>query len=385
MNSQTFLKDILKIPSVSGNEEEISNYLREFLKKNDFRILSSEIGNVSGIKGNGHPILLLASHMDTVPTENPYREEENKIYSTGAVDCKPALAAMFYAASQDSMLHQSGTLIISGIVQEENHTIGIEELFKTLEQEKITPDYAIFGEPTKNNRICIGYRGRIWLKINYSTAPSHSASSWESDNLIDVNYEIYNEIKQYSKDYNSKLEKSENFKYFNEISVNMTEIKAGSIGNSLPEKCYASIDIRIPTSISADILCQEIKKIIKKVQDKLINKNTEISFEFLSKFNACDINAQSPVLNSLRWAAFKEIGEKIILLKKTGSTFTNIIQEHYEKGNSKFSCITYGPGDPRLEHTNKEFIDILEYEKTIKIYIRFFPKFVEFYKKSIEM
>ena len=44
--------------------------------------------------------------------------------------------------------------------------------------------------------------------------------------------------------------------------------------------------------------------------------------------------------------------------------------------------ITYGPGDPKLEHTNNEFIDLNEFSKCIDVYEKFITKFFEIYNKK---
>jgi acetylornithine deacetylase/succinyl-diaminopimelate desuccinylase-like protein len=75
-----FLKKLIQIESISGNEVNISKFLQEFLKFHGFTILPSKVGNAVGIKGSGNPILLFSSHMDTVPTNNPFRLENGKIF-----------------------------------------------------------------------------------------------------------------------------------------------------------------------------------------------------------------------------------------------------------------------------------------------------------------
>ena len=50
----------------------------------------------------------------------------------------------------------------------------------------------------------------------------------------------------------------------------------------------------------------------------------------------------------------------------------------------KIPSITYGPGDPKLEHTDDEFIDLDEYSKCIEVYSKFYTKFFEIYQKKIE-
>ena len=93
------------------------------------------------------------------------------------------------------------------------------------------------------------------------------------------------------------------------------------------------------------------------------------------------VNSNNPIVQALRWAIFQESGLKASMLFKTGTTYTNIMQEYYSKANPEFVCITYGPGDPRLEHTNHERIDLTEYEQCIRIYDKFLLKFLEIYQK----
>ena len=82
------------------------------------------------------------------------------------------------------------------------------------------------------------------------------------------------------------------------------------------------------------------------------------------------------LIGALRWAIFNTIKDKPKIIKKTGTTFINHIGLSHG-----IPSITYGPGDPKLEHTNNEFIEIDEYLKTIEVYKKFFRKFLELYKK----
>ncbi len=389
-NPTEFLRDLLKISSVSGNEQEISSYLKSYLKEHDFRLLPSNIGNVVGIKGQGKPIILISSHMDTVPTDNPYKEEENRIYATGATDCKPSLASMFYSVVNHDWNAENGTVVIAGVVEEEVSTRGVEELFSVLSEHKINPDYAIFGEPTIINRICIGYRGRVALKVLVETEPGHSSSSWGYDNAIEVVNALYSLINNYSESYNQTVKKDG---HFYEITSTMTTIHAGEVLNSLPNSASANIDVRIPPSVEREDIQQEIHDLLlsrKKLNlamrtlynRKIISQKTKISVEFGACYNGVEVPNNSPVVSSLRWAAYKVLGKKIKLLKKTGSTFMNIIQDHYNHHeDNEFACIVYGPGNPRLEHTNNEYIEIDEYLKSIEIYKKFFGKFFSIMKR----
>jgi LysW-gamma-L-lysine carboxypeptidase len=371
-----FLEDIAKIPSISRQETQLAQFLRSYLEDHHFKVINSSVGNVIGVKGNGHPILLLASHMDTVATNNPFRKEGEKIYGTGVVDCKASLAAMFYTAANFNWDPNQGTLIITGIVQEEVETLGIDDFFT----HDLQPDYAIFGEPTKEDRICIGYRGRSVLYIQVNTETGHTGMDWEYDNPIEIIISIYSQLKQRSNTLNTQHGKPDS--YFEQLSVNMAAIQAGTEANIIPFSAKATIDIRIPPWISIDQVQHEIKTILHTIQKSVKKKTTLINYSTFPNYNACNVSPNSFIVNALRWAIFQETKKKAEIIKKTGSTFTNLIQAYYNQTNPDFVCITYGPGDSHLEHTDHEFILIPEYLDAIRILQRFIPKFLELYQKG---
>ena len=58
---------IVKIDSVSGNEQDMATYIKNWLEKVGFEWKQDKLGSILAIeKGNNSPKLLLSSHMDTV-------------------------------------------------------------------------------------------------------------------------------------------------------------------------------------------------------------------------------------------------------------------------------------------------------------------------------
>ncbi|MEM3526384.1 MAG: M20/M25/M40 family metallo-hydrolase, partial [Candidatus Jordarchaeaceae archaeon] len=145
-----FLK-MLEIPSVSGKEHRFSVFLLESMKNLGYEVKQDEAGNVIGKIGEGRPTLLLMSHIDTVPGEIPVREENGQIYGRGAVDAKASIASMILAGSSFQEMDTEGTVIFAGVVEEESSLRGIQ----TLLERNLEADWAIFGEPTKGDGICL--------------------------------------------------------------------------------------------------------------------------------------------------------------------------------------------------------------------------------------
>ncbi|TXT67038.1 MAG: hypothetical protein BAJALOKI1v1_200004 [Promethearchaeota archaeon] len=374
-----FLRRCIEIYSPSGKEHRYSQFLGKYLREHNFEIHYDSIGNLIAEKGKGFPILLLSSHMDTIPGKLPIKEEHGKLYGRGTVDCKSSLAAMVYSISQYPFEQiNQGKIVFAGIVQEESSLIGIKEFIKS----DIHPDFAIFGEPTSIDQLCIGYKGRLSIKYSVSTKMGHVASSWLYINAIEVCLKIWDLIKKICKSLTKNILKpqKQNTKYFDRIIPNLTVISGGELTNCIPSNAFIQVDIRYPPTITSqtilDLLEKQIKILKQEYQTKK-NLNISIENEVSSQVEGFQIKGDDILTGALRWAIFKVIKQKPRLIKKTGTTFINEIGSHFN-----IPSITYGPGDPKLEHTEKEYIKIEEFLNSIEIYNKFFFKFFELYKKK---
>src|SRR3989304_114762 len=165
------LTNLLGIYSPSGKEEDIGNFLAEEMTKLGFQVGKDNVGNVIGVVGEGTPVILLCGHMDTVAGHLPLRVEEGKIYARGAVDAKGPLAAMIMAAvSASKEPGFKGKILIASVVEEEATSRGVRHMIT----QGIQADYAIFGEPSGVEKITIGYKGQIQLKVTCKTPTGHT-------------------------------------------------------------------------------------------------------------------------------------------------------------------------------------------------------------------
>ena len=376
--ARDFLKRCIEYYSPSGEEKEFSEFLADYLKNNGFSVNFDNVGNLIAEKGKGEPFLLLISHLDTIPGELSIKEEDGKIYGRGAVDCKPSLAAMIYSISQyDFDKENACKVVFAGIIREEDSLIGIEELIKS----DITPDCAIYGAPTNMNQICIGYKGRIGIGFRVLAESGHVYSSWEYVNPIEVALEVWKMIKGVCWHLTESLcPKNEKIKYYNMIIPNLTIISGGHITNCIPSECVIQVDIRFPPMIDPQKILEEIRKSVIGFK-RAYQDQCKIKFliqENISSFvDGFEIDRNNPLVGAMRWSIFKILNEKSKVIKRTGTTFINAIAINY-----KIPSITYGPGDPKLEHTDEEFIEIDEYLKSINIYLKFFDKYSEMYHKK---
>ncbi len=174
-----FTQRLVREPSECLHEERVADLVEQEIRANRFdKVLRDSVGNVVSMKygREKEPVVLLASHMDTVGIGDesdwpfpPYKGviSDGRLYGRGAADCKSGLAAQLYAGDLliRSLLPLRGTLVVAATVAEENgRSVGLRTLMdQTLPELGLSPDYAILGEPT-NLGLYYGHDG--WAQID---------------------------------------------------------------------------------------------------------------------------------------------------------------------------------------------------------------------------
>jgi len=362
----SLLEDILKIYTPSGREEPLSRFLAEKMKNLGFKDVSiDKVNNVIGTIGSGSPSILLCGHMDTVPGMQPVRVVDGLLFGRGAVDAKSSLAAMIIATSKFIDKGNFGKIIVSGVVDEEGMGMGIRELIKN----DVKADYAIFGEPSGIESITIGYKGRISLAIICKTASVHASAPWMSQNAIEKAFEVWNAINAYA------LERKDVNNRFNSLTACITKIRGGTTHNVLPGTCRITTDIRIPPQMSSSNVYQDIIKIIERYQSDLSFPKIEVEVRDMTEPFETDKN--SPLIRALTTAIYEITKKRPLLLRKTGTGDMNAFGHAF-----KVPVVTYGPGNPHLSHTHKEYIEISEYLSSIETYHKAILNLHKFYQMN---
>jgi LysW-gamma-L-lysine carboxypeptidase len=361
----SLLTRMLEIYSPSGKEEEISSFLTKEMEKIGFRVQKDEIGNVVGEIGEGEPVVLLCGHMDTVEGYIPVRVEGNKLYGRGAVDAKASLAAMIVATSSFIKERFPGKILVACAVDEEGSGKGIKQLIK----EGLSPDYAIFGEPSGVGKIIFGYKGILNLKITCETQTGHSASPWLFDNAIEKAMELWRQIR--------KLHLPEEMlrSHFYSITSCLMKIDGGSISSSIvPSKCDIYVQLRIPPPLTPQRVFNEVKERIRRF--KATNLKVSVKVKVKGTDYAFEADRRSLIVRALSWAIRKTTLNYASFSRKTGTGDMNVLGTAMN-----IPVVTYGPGDSSMDHTPNENIDIQEYLDSIEVYQKTLMKLPELLKK----
>lgn len=344
-----FLKEVLEIYSPSRMEVELAHLINKRANEIGIKTKIDEVGNVVGEIGEGKPLLLLCSHMDTVAGFLDVRTEDDKIFGRGAVDAKPSLAAMFLAAAGLVKDDLDRKVIVAGVVDEEGGSIGMKNLLK----KGLNVDYAIIGEPSRNSHIVVGYRGSATFEIECEAPPVHIAVTPRYVSAIEKSLELWKRVKEGLSTTGKSL--------FHSVTPCLTMIRGRAGGALLGERwCEMAINVRFPQGMSHESLEDKIGDIIAKF--RLDNPKLAIRERLLDYCEPIMSRKSSAVVRSLHRAVRKVTGSLSKITVKTGSSDMNYLAK------SDIQAASFGPGDPLLEHTDNEFVDVGEYLQAIEIY-----------------
>src|SRR5215204_1082674 len=237
MNLFELTKNLMNIPSVSGDEEAVGFFLRDYLESLGWTVeLQAVTENQNNVIAylNKSPRVFLSTHMDTVPPFIPPTETDEKIMGRGACDAKGIIASQIFAAEE---LRKQGITDIGLLytVEEEQSSTGAKAA--NLHPLAAKCKYLINGEPTDND-LAIGSKGTFRLKILTEGKAAHSAYPEMGESAIEKLLEVLQDIRRAD---------FPNDEFFGETTVNIGTIEGGLALNVIPPRAEAGIAIRLTT------------------------------------------------------------------------------------------------------------------------------------------
>ncbi|MHA1594017.1 MAG: M20/M25/M40 family metallo-hydrolase [Candidatus Baldrarchaeia archaeon] len=347
----TFLIEFLKAYSPTGNvEKAVKVFCNEALKLGFVPEMDS-LGNVICEIGQGNSVILLCGHIDTVEKEIPVTVRGNIISGRGAVDAKSSLAAMLYAMRKVRPLvekNKSFKVVLAGVIDEEGSSEGVREIIKRFR----SIDVAVVGEPTRTYGIAISYRGRIFFRVHAHGTRAHISAYRKFGNPIERIMEFWSNLSKYLRN-----------KYRGEIIGGPVKIEGGCFDNVLPESCDMAVDLRIPPALDVHELLDNIRNLAS---------TTNVLIENLSFVPPFETSPGNPIVASFLNAIRRILKRDPVILRKSGTCDANIIASQL-----KIPVVVYGPGNPRLSHTDIERISIEEYLLSIEVLSAAISEYIE--------
>lgn len=357
----SLLKELIRIPSRSYEEQQIGQYLKSYLEKRAEETWMDQHGNVFAKIGSGNPVLLLHAHMDTVHEgegweKDPFGAEQidNLIYGRGACDVKGGLTSMLLAFSKiaENPEKLKGTLVFGAFVCEEISPPESKGTMLAL-KDGLQADMAIVAEPT-SLQACIAQIGRTEYKITINGRAAHANTPEKGLNAVVKMAELISALEQrIDRPYSEILKRYSTF--------NIGKIEGGIQSNIVPENCSILIDRGLVPSQNAEDSLAEMKMIVEDVL-----KDSDFSYEISVPYQGfpAEVDPNEPVVRHLLHHIEKHTNSPA-----SATGFISHCDADWLITYGKIPSVIFGPGNLEVAHTNHEHVGVNEVVLATKILI----------------
>lgn len=257
MNLFALTRELIDIPSLTGAETDVANFLAAHLTSRGYcvelqQVAEGRVNVIATTTGLAH--VFLSTHMDTVPPHIEASEDDNYIYGRGACDAKGIIAAQISAAEQlrAEGINDIGLLFT---VDEEAGSAGASAAND--HPLAASCEYLINGEPT-DSKLATGSKGSLRLRIEAQGHAAHSAYPEHGHSAIDTLLDVLADIRQCA---------WPSDEHFGDTTCNIGTMKGGTRANVIAAAAEADLQIRLVTSAAP------IKKMLERaVGDRALMK-----------------------------------------------------------------------------------------------------------------
>jgi len=370
------VQDMVAIPSVNpmgldvkGDiyyESHLADFVESQFKKLGCSIERYEVTagrpNILGyLEKKGKPLLLLDSHLDTVPVEgmeNPFDPiiKNNKILGRGSCDTKSSMA-MFLCAIEELQNERKSiewSIVLAGTVDEELHALGAHSL---IDDKGLRPDFSILGEPTELNLIH-AHKGAVRFHLETFGRSCHSSLPHLGKNALYTMAKILTNLEALGNNVLPKIKHDE----LGSPTINPGTIKGGISVNAVPDHCTIDIDVRTIPGQSVEDVFKWVKDALSDIDDndyKINSPHLDAMAMYTEKDFPCCSHIHQCCLNHFQNTTFEVASY---------ATDAQALAPH------NLPSIVFGPGSITVAHTIDEFLPIDELRLSIDIMKDFLVK-----------
>lgn len=368
-----FFQHLVQTPSFSANEGTIAQLIIDELRAGGVQnVRIDRAGSVVATVGQGNPILLFDSHMDTVrPAASGWRfdpfsgtVEDGVLYGLGACDAKGSIAAMVYAARHlvSAAIPLRGQAVFTFMVQEERcEGCALKVL---VEEEGLRPDWVVLAEAS-DLRIMRGQRGRVLFRATVRGSSSHASRPEMGDNAILDSARLIFGIDLLSTDLGEDP-------FLGPGTVAVTQIESQSPGlNTIPDRCSFTIDRRLTLGETPKRALAQIEQVIERegIEVELdVNEYHDITYTGYplatrEAFSAWILDEHHPLIESMA-AAYRAIARQPTTIGHWAASTDGV----YSMGEANIPTIGFGPGKPEHAHTPLECVRLDDVVRAAEVY-----------------
>lgn len=390
------LQKIVRIPSITGDEETVQIFLKELLEdiglETDFwypladelkdhpayPLVNSDnlgkrpnlVGKLKG-KGTGKSIIL-NGHVDVVHPgddnnwidNNPWSGViiNNKLYGRGACDMKSGLLAGVFAikALLKSGLPIKGNIFLQSVISEEDGGCGTLACLVR----GYTADGAVVMEPTRMS-LMPAQLGATSFRLTVEGCATHGCVRYEGVSAIEKFSYLHQGIIEWESQREKEVEWSRLFAgYPIKAPISIGTIKAGNWDSTVAEKLIAEgrHGVFLNQSLQEARQSFEDKIVELSLKDPWLKEHPPKVEWFEAAWEPAAIEPQHPIVLKLADSYKTALGRQPLL---EGAPFGSDMRLLNLYGN--IPTVIFGPGDVRKAHFTDEFVPIQEYLNTIAV------------------
>jgi acetylornithine deacetylase len=333
------LMEMLSIPALSREEGHRADFLEARLQHAGFEVTRMHHNLLMGDPQAKGPVVLLNSHLDTVPPVEGWERDPfsplmqgNKITGLGSNDAGASVVTMLaaYETMKERLKEKINLMMLISAEEEVSGEHGIVSVLPTLGK----VEAVIVGEPT-GMRPAVAERGLMVLDAEVKGKAGHAARN-EGINAIYTAMEDIRAIRDLS------FQKESPWLPAPGATVSM--ISAGTRHNVVPDVCRYVVDVRSNDCYGNEALLEILRSVCKA---ELLPRSTRL------KPSALD--AAHFLMQAIQTCRFQPFGS---------STLSDMALV-------PFPAVKMGPGDSARSHTAGEYILIHEMKEGIEKYCLF--------------
>jgi len=265
-----FLRDLIRIPSPSGDEARVVEAIAQRMREGGFdEVLIDPFGNVLGRIGRGRRAIAFDAHVDTVGvgdpglwTVDPFEGvlRDGIVYGRGASDQKGGMAALVYAGRILKEIGLGGDLtvwIVGSVLEEDCDGLCWNYI---LTEKEIEPEVVVLTEPT-NLHVYRGHRGRMEIEITTRGISCHGSAPERGVNAIHRMAPILGGVERL----NARLASDP---FLGKGSVTVSEIRSTAPSLcAVADSCSIHLDRRLTLGETEQVAISEIEEIVAGMRE----------------------------------------------------------------------------------------------------------------------
>lgn len=258
-----FLREIVAIPSLSGDEEAVARRIaREMVQRRFDEVTIDGFGSVIGRIGDGTRKIVYDAHIDTVGVGDPDAWDHDPfvgkraggwIWGRGASDNKGGLVSILFGAAlaKDTLPPELSLYVVGSVMEEDCDGIA----FKTiLDEDGLDPEVVLLSECT-GLQVYRGHRGRMEIQVVVRGESCHASAPERGANAVYAMSRLVAGIEAL----NDKLADDS---FLGKGTVAVTKIVGdGPSLNAVPDRCEIFLDRRLTAGDTRESALAEVERV----------------------------------------------------------------------------------------------------------------------------